>query len=86
MKNENIISAWLNHNQAYNKNLKTDGIYLYSYDLPIARWGYSDDEPIVWDYTANGRYFSQTTSRHVGLALHMAIASGRLPALRCPHE
>ena len=47
------------------KNLKTDGLKLFSYALKIAEW--KDGEIVVYDYTSSGEFVSMTTSQHVGL-------------------
>ena len=64
MKNENVIINWKKGNKAKSKNLKTDGNFLFSYDLLI---GYTmNNKKIVIDFTAYGNYFiSMTTSCHV---------------------
>ena len=74
---EDVIHAWKNGVKARTRNmsLMTDGVYLYSYDLPIGmrlKSGYT----IVGNYTAGTKNFrSQTTSKHVGLAAYHANAT-----------
>ena len=62
--NTQVIRAWLDGYKAKSRNLKTDGINLYSYKLMIAKGRQ------ILDYTKGGDYDfqSMTTSRHVGLA------------------
>jgi len=62
--NTQVIRAWLDGHKAKSRNLKTDGYYLYSYELVIASGRQ------ILDYTTNGDlvFVSMTTSRHVGLA------------------
>ena len=72
MKNESVIESWIDGEQAESSNgaLSTDGVDLYSYKLKIGsrRCGLNR----VWDYTASGMYYSQTTSKHVGMACTIA--------------
>jgi hypothetical protein len=70
MRNEQVIMAWVSGKVASNGrgSLTTDGSRLLSYDLVI---GDSNSER-VFDYTASGEYYSQTTSKHVGLALRLS--------------
>ena len=67
MKNELVAKAWKNNIIASNKNLSTDGISLYSYNLKI---GYTENgKKIAIDHTAaGGSFYSSTTSRHVSYA------------------
>ncbi len=73
MTNEQIIQKWLEAEPYQNKNksLKTDGQYLWSYELPVARYGWSDDEVIIYNYNKNlgGKHISTTTSQHISLIL-----------------
>jgi len=70
MRNEQVVMAWLTGRSASAGNLSTDGQKLWSYALMIG--DRSDGLNRVWDYTASGRYISQVTSRHVGLAIREA--------------
>ena len=68
-KNSNVIQAWKRGEPARNhrNNLSTDGTCLWSYGLQIGartRVGVT----VLADYRASGKYRSQTTSCHVGLA------------------
>lgn len=56
MKNEDIISAFLNNRSAKTKNLKSDGVTLYSYNTAIAT-----HFPI--GIIINNTKYSQTTSK-----------------------
>ncbi len=72
MRNEQVIIAWISGRPAGNGrgSLTTDGVNLLSYDLVIAQS--LNGQGQVFDYTASGEYYSQTTSRHVGLALRLS--------------
>jgi hypothetical protein len=67
MRNKQVIDAWLSGDSAHTNNLSTDGVKLWSYNLMIG--DRMDHQSRIWDYTARGHYYSQTTSKHVGLAL-----------------
>ena len=66
MTNEQVVKAWAAGAKASNGrgSLSTDGLHLLSYDLVIGDSRLAQ----VFDYTASGEYYSQTTSAHVGLA------------------
>ena len=66
MKNSDVASAWIAGRAASTKNFRTDGVSLWSYGLKIA------DELQIFNYTASGSYYSQTTSCHVSLARNAA--------------
>jgi len=70
MTNEQVIRAWISGNRARNGrgSLTSDGTHLLSYDLVIA----DNNRRCIFDYTASGEYYSQTTSAHVGLALRVS--------------
>ena len=72
MRNEQVIIAWISGRPAGNGrgSLTTDGVNLLSYDLVIAQS--LNGQGQVFDYTASGEYYSQTTSKHVGLALRLS--------------
>ena len=70
MRNEQVIASWLLGESAHTNNLSTDGTRLYSYSLMIG--DRSGGETRIWDYTASGHYYSQTTSCHIGLALRLS--------------
>lgn len=75
MKNLDVIKAWMRGLPARGGNLRTDGGNLYSYNLRI---GYvvSPGYRVVIPYRAGTQwgFVSQTTSKHVGLALRYADA------------
>jgi hypothetical protein len=75
MTNRNVINSWIDGRGASscNGNMSTNGVDLYSYNLKIA--SSQDHQFRIWDYTASGHYYSQTTSCHVGLALRMLDGS-----------
>ena len=65
MTNKEIIEAFINGQRTSNlKNLRSDGSFLYSYDLKIA--SVFNKNVIITDYT-KPNFKSQTTSRHVGM-------------------
>jgi hypothetical protein len=70
MTNEQVVRAWVAGGRASNGrgSLTTDGIHLLSYDLVIG----DIRQGCVFNYTASGEYYSQTTSAHVGLALRIS--------------
>lgn len=53
-------------------SLRTDGDYIYSYSLPIGRFLYSDDVPLIYNYKrgSGGKFVSVTTSRHITLIMN----------------
>ena len=68
--NENIAYYWSTGKAAQNHNgsFTTDGKDLYSYRLKIGTTN-EQNEKVLFDYTSGGiRYYSQTTSCHVGKA------------------
>ena len=70
MTNEQVIAAWINGKSARsaNGNLSTDGDRLKSYALTIGFTTLSRAKVAI-DYTArSGRFYSMTTSSHVGMA------------------
>mgnify|MGYP003335366265 CR=1 FL=1 len=70
MNNLSVARAWVCGQPARTKHLRTDGEYLWSYNLCIAK-----RDPygmLVYDYTASGQFVSMTTSKHVGIALRTA--------------
>ena len=62
---QNVIDAWKNGQEAETNSLSTDGERLFSYSLEIAT--VIDGQPIIWDYTASGSFYSRSTSRHVNM-------------------
>ena len=75
-RNEEVITAWIIGTRAENHrgSLTTDGKALYSYSLQIGDTCEASGLKILRDHTAKGnwRYYSQTTSCHVGLARRKA--------------
>ena len=77
MRNDQVVRLWLYGGmnttaRTSNGSLSTRNGRLYSYNLMIGdRMGH---QIRIWDYTSSGIYYSQTTSRHVGLALRYADA------------
>ena len=71
MRNAQVAECWGRNQPASAGNLSTDGDDLWSYNLLI---GYTTPKgrKVVIDYTASGRYYSQTTSCHVNLAARSA--------------
>jgi hypothetical protein len=65
-RNDEVIESWLAGRAASSGRMRTDGTRLYSYNLMIGER--TDEGNVVFDYTASGIYYSQTTSCHVGLA------------------
>ncbi len=74
VNNSGVVRAWKEGHAAENgrQTLCTDGVSLWSYDLKI---GHRLDSgvTVLADYTASGRYRSQTTSCHIGLARRTGI-------------
>lgn len=66
MRNSNVVQSWLAGNPAKSGSLSTDGHSLFSYNLKIA------EGCRIYNYTSSGKYRSQTTSCHVGLARRIA--------------
>ena len=66
--NNNVAKYWAQSTPAHsnNKQYTTDGFNLFSYNLCIGKT--INGQKILLDYSASGRYVSQTTSVHVGKA------------------
>ena len=70
--NRAVVRAWSRGEPCNGGNLTTDGRTLWSYRLAIGRTD-PDGASVALDYTSpGGRYVSQTTSKHVGLARSVA--------------
>ena len=72
--NGNIAYYWRKNQAATNGRqcYTTDGKDLYSYALKIGTTN-EQGEKVLFNYTANGiKYYSQTTSCHVGKSRHYA--------------
>ena len=80
MTNEQIITKWLEAKPYKNdkKSLKTDGQFIWSYELLIGRYGYSDDQVVVYNYKGGGDgiYVSHTTSQHIHSILEVCKGLG----------
>ena len=67
LKNHIVAKMWgmsrsaLNHNGSF----RSDGVNLYSYNLLIGETTENGNK-VIYDYTASGKFYSITTSRHVG--------------------
>ena len=71
MRNEDVVKAWLYGRRAATGNMSTDGSNLYSYNLLIGQ--HLHHGTVVINHTAGGgSFYSQTTSKHVGLAWRLA--------------
>ena len=72
MKNDSVVSLWAKGLSGRSLNLHSLNGDLYSYNLKI---GYTKGGQVfVYNYRSGGKFISQTTSTHVGLALrHGAI-------------
>ena len=68
MTNAEVLSAWLSGRPARSGNLSTDGRALKSYDLVIAKYGWHDESPIIFNYRGT-MSLSITTSKHVTQAI-----------------
>ena len=71
--NNGVIHSWKAGEAAVNgkRTLSTDGESVYSYDLKIGH-RIKSGVAVLGNYTASGKYYSQTTSRHVGRARAVA--------------
>ena len=68
MCNHEVVTNWAQGIEGFTRSLRTDGRNLFSYNLRIGMTG-PEGEKIVFDFTSSGgRFMSQTTSTHVGLA------------------
>jgi len=67
--NEQVIRAWHNGKAAKAGSLSTDGSDLYSYNLLIGK----HSGGMIFEHTAQGgSFYSQTTSKHVNLAIRLS--------------
>lgn len=75
MRNDQVIRAWNNGQQAKSGSMKTDGNRLFSYRLCIGKTD-CEGNKVLFDWTATGGgYVSQTTSVHVNKAKQLSSAS-----------
>ena len=69
MTNEMVIKYWNAGRSGKAGSLSTDGVKLYSYNLMIG----DNSGGTIYDHTAGGgSFYSQTTSKHVGLAVRLS--------------
>ena len=68
LNNDGVIKAWKAGKKARNgrASLTTDGVSLHSYHLKIGH-RLPSGVTVMGNYTASGKYKSQTTSCHIGL-------------------
>ena len=72
MKHSKVIIAWTKGEEAQGSRMRTDGITLYSFNLPIGHQ-FDDGRLVIFNYTSSGYAFkSIATSRHVNLAITYA--------------
>lgn len=66
MRNQEVISKWVNGQAGSSANLRSDGDSLFSYSLKIG----SQSGRVVYNYMSQGggEFISTTTSQHVSLA------------------
>jgi len=72
--NQEVIEAWLQGYQSQTGNLASDGRMLRSYGVPIARLV----NGIVFLAPEMKRFWSKSTSRHLGLVKATAKARGMI--------
>lgn len=73
MTNSQVLEAWLDSRPASTSNLSTDGMYLYSYELEIGRYTWSDETPTLLNYRKENSV-SRTTSKHITQAIAACVA------------
>ena len=72
MCNAEVVNNWMRTRDGFTRSLRTDGSNLYSYNLRIGITG-PDGEKILFSFDkGGGKFVSQTTSTHVGLAARHA--------------
>ena len=74
LKNHEVARLWSQQSRPaknHNGSFRSDGMNLYSYNLLIGETT-SRGEKLIYDYTANGDFYSITTSRHVGYGKYYA--------------
>lgn len=75
MRNDQVIRAWNNGQQARSGSMKTDGRSLFSYRLCIGKTD-CEGNKVLFDWTSpGGGYVSQTTSVHVNKAKQLSSAA-----------
>ena len=65
MTNKQVAQLFISGNAARAGRLWTDGNDLFSYGLKIGET--RGAQKVVFNYTRSGRFYSQTTSKHVRL-------------------
>ena len=74
MSNKTVVECFRQGKSSSAKNLRSNGVQLFSYNLKIAEW--KDGQIIVYDYTSkSGNFVSVTTQQHIGLLLR-AMTTG----------
>mgnify|MGYP001201957636 FL=1 len=74
-RNDQVIRAWNNGQQAKSGSMKTDGNRLYSYRLCIGKTD-CEGNKVLFDWTATGgEDVSQTTSTHVNKTKQLSDAA-----------
>jgi hypothetical protein len=75
LNNNGVIKAWKAGKNARNgrRSLTTDGVSLYSYQLKIGH-RLANGVTVMGNYTASGKYKSQTTSCHIGLTRRNGVS------------
>ena len=74
-RNDQVIRAWNNGQQAKSGSMKTDGNRLFSYRLCIGKTDCNGFK-LIFDWTAKGgSWVSQTTSIHVNKTKQLSSAS-----------
>ena len=71
MTNRQVITAWRQSEAGYAGSLRTDGFFLWSYNLIIGKT--EEGRKVALDYrSASGHFRSSTASTHVGRAAEVA--------------
>lgn len=79
MTNDQVVEKFMAGESGKSGSMMSSGAVLYSYNLPIAAW--CGDNIVVFGFTAaGGKFFSKTTSHHVGLLLRFPHAFAVLAA------
>ena len=72
--NKDVAKLWSKQSRPasnHNGSFRSDGMRLYSYNLLIGETTENGNKEI-YDYTASGKFYSITTSRHVGYGKYYA--------------
>ena len=67
MTNDKVIDRWIRGGHGQSQSMSTDGVYIYSYNELVGKYGPSDDHPIIYNFRKKdgGTFISITTSKHV---------------------